>query len=65
MEDQYRQIRIFAPEADLKGLNYSCFVLSMFLNMVILYPTKLHKLFSYSRFAVRHTEKYIIITGMY
>ena len=37
----------------------------MFLNMVILYPTKLHKFFSYSRFAVRHTEKYIIITDMY
>ena len=31
-------------------------------NMVILYPTKLHKFFS---FAVRHTEKYIIITDMY
>ena len=35
------------------------------LNMVILYPTKLHKFFSYSRLAVRHTEKYIIITDMY
>ena len=55
----------FTPETDLKGLNYICFVLSMFLNMVILYPTKLHKFFSYSRFAVRHTEKYIIITDMY
>ena len=65
MGGQYRQIRIFTPEMNLKGLNYSCFVLSMFLNMVILYPTKLHKFFSYSRFAVRHTEKYIIITDMY
>ena len=65
MGGQYRQIRIFTPETDLKGLNYICFVLSMFLNMVILYPAKLHKFFSYSRFAVRHTEKYIIITDMY
>ena len=48
-----------------RTLNYICFVLSMFLNMVILYPAKLHKFFSYSRFAVRHTEKYIIITDMY
>ena len=39
-----KQIWIFAPETDLKGLNYSCFVLSMFLNIVILYPTKLHKI---------------------
>ena len=35
------------------------------LNMVILYPTKLHMFFSYSRFAGRHSEKYIIITDMY
>ena len=35
----------FYPETDLQGLNYICFVLSMFLNMVILYPTKLHKFF--------------------
>ena len=34
-------------------------------NIVILYPTKLHKFFSFSRFAGRHTEKYIIITDMY
>ena len=26
----------FCPETDLKGLNYSCFVLSMFIYMVIL-----------------------------
>ena len=43
---QKRLIRIFAPETGLKGLNYSCFVLSMFFNMVILYQTKLHKFFS-------------------
>ena len=55
----------FCPRNGPAGLNYSCFVLSMFLNMVILYPTKLHTFFSYSRFAARHTEKYIIITDMY